>query len=101
MPIETSSLLVILGMAVVTYATRAGGLWLANRLTMSKRVENGMRHMPGAVLSALIAPSLLTGRATEPVAALVTVLVVLRTGSLLVAMLAGIAVVGSTRFLMN
>ena len=48
----------ILGMALVTYATRAGGFWLMGRVTPSPRLEAWLRHLPGALLAALVAPAI-------------------------------------------
>ena len=51
------ALITILGMAAVTYAIRAAGLLLANRLPSEGFVANWMKHVPGAVLAALVAPA--------------------------------------------
>jgi uncharacterized membrane protein len=86
-------MITILLMALVTYATRAGGLWLASRLTLSGRVEAWLDHIPGAILVSLVAPTVLASGLPEALAALAVVLVALRTGSLPVAMVTGIAAV--------
>lgn len=62
------ALLTILGMAVVTYAIRAGGLLLANRLPSSGFVANWMKHVPGAVLASLVAPAILAVAPGKPLA---------------------------------
>jgi branched-subunit amino acid transport protein len=59
MPIE--SIVVILGMAAVTYAIRAGGFLIAERLPSTGFMALWMRNIPGAVLAALIAPDVLKG----------------------------------------
>jgi branched-subunit amino acid transport protein len=51
------ALITILGMAIVTYAIRAGGLLLANRLPTTGFVANWLKHVPGAVLAALVVPA--------------------------------------------
>ena len=51
------ALITILGMAAVTFAIRAGGLLLANRLPATGFVANWLKHVPGAVLASLIAPA--------------------------------------------
>ena len=43
---RADSLLAILGMALVTYAARAGGLWLMGRINLSPEVERWLRHLP-------------------------------------------------------
>jgi uncharacterized membrane protein len=93
MAVDPQTLLAILGMACVTYATRAGGFWLMSRVTLSRRVEAWLRHIPGAVLISIIAPTVITGGSAEAGAALVTALIALRTGSLPLAMAAGVSAV--------
>jgi branched-subunit amino acid transport protein len=57
----TDALLAILGMAAVTYAIRAGGFLIAERLPSAGFMALWMRNIPGAVLAALIAPDVLKG----------------------------------------
>jgi branched-subunit amino acid transport protein len=59
--VSLDALLAILGMAVVTYAIRAGGFLIAERLPSSGFTALWMRNIPGAVLAALIAPDVLKG----------------------------------------
>jgi uncharacterized membrane protein len=91
--LDPLTMITIMLMALVTYATRAGGLWLASRLTLSGRVEAWLDHIPGAILVSLVAPTVLASGLPEALAALAVVLVALRTGSLPVAMVTGIAAV--------
>jgi uncharacterized membrane protein len=51
-----TSLLAILLMGSVTYVTRAGGFWLARRLTPGPFLRAWLEHLPGAVFAALVAP---------------------------------------------
>ena len=90
---ETLTLLTILGMALVTYATRAGGFWLMGLVTLSPRIETWLRQIPGAVLVAIIAPTVLASSLAETLAALATVLVAIRTKNVLIAMVVGVAMV--------
>ena len=55
------ALVTILGMASVTYAIRAGGLLLANRLPPGGFVAAWLGHLPGAVLASLVAPAIVSG----------------------------------------
>lgn len=55
------ALLAILGMAMVTYLTRAGGLWLMSRVPLSRTAGSFLRHLSGSVLVALVVPGLATG----------------------------------------
>jgi uncharacterized membrane protein len=97
--VQTSSVLTILGMALVTYATRAGGLWLIGRVRSSPRIERWLRHIPGAVLVSIVAPTVATGDPSELLAVLATVVVGIRTGNVLLTMLVGVAVVWAVRSL--
>ena len=85
-------LLTILGMALVTYATRSGGLWLLGRVTPSSGVERWLRQIPGAILVSLVAPAVFLSGPAALVASAVTVLVAGRTGNILLAMVAGVGV---------
>ncbi len=80
----------ILLMAVATYATRAGGLWLASRLALSGRVEAWLDFIAGAMLVSIVAPVVLASGLAEALAALAVVLVASRTGSSPVAMVTGV-----------
>jgi uncharacterized membrane protein len=91
--IDTSTLLAIVLMALATYATRAGGLWLASRFDLSERAGAWLDQIPGAILVSLVAPNILMGGPVEMLAAIVVVIVSLRTGSLPAAMVIGVGTV--------
>ena len=97
MHVSGGALAAILGMALVTYATRAGGRWLMGRVKPTPRVEAGLRHLPGAVLISIVAPAALSAGPTGLAALAATVLVARRTGSLLLALAAGVGVVWALR----
>ncbi len=101
MKTETLTLLTILGMALVTYATRAGGFWLMGLVTPSPRVEAWLKQIPGAVLVALIAPTVLASSIAETLAAVATVLIAIRTKNVLVAMLVGVVMVALLRLIIK
>jgi uncharacterized membrane protein len=96
---SAEALVVILGMAAATYAIRAGGLLLADRLPAHGFVATWMRHIPGAVLAALVAPAIVGGGLAEVGAALVTALAYLLSRNLLLAMAAGVGAVFLLRLL--
>jgi uncharacterized membrane protein len=98
--LDFQALITILLMALATYATRAGGLWLASRLALSDRVEAWLGYIPGAILVSLVAPTVLTGGLAETLAAVAVILVALRTGSLPVAMVTGVGAVLALRALL-
>lgn len=93
MNVDSWALGAILGMAAVTYLTRAGGLWLVSRSTPSGRVAAWLRQVPGAIIVALVAPTVLGSGRAELVAAAATLAVAVLSRSLLLAMLAGILTV--------
>ncbi|MBA2286850.1 MAG: AzlD domain-containing protein [Ktedonobacteraceae bacterium] len=90
---DTLAVLTIAGMALVTYMTRAGGMWLMGLVTPSPRVEAWLHSIPGAVLVSLIAPTVFTSGLAEILAAGATVLVAARTKNVLLAMVVGVGVV--------
>jgi uncharacterized membrane protein len=94
---ETAALLTIVGMGLVTYATRAGGLWLMGRIPTSPRLEAWLRQIPGAILISIVAPAALTAGPAEALASLATLLVAARTRNLLLAMVVGVAAVWALR----
>ena len=78
-------------MALVTYATRVSGPILMRRVPLSKRVEAWLSYIPGTVLVALIAPTVLTSGPAEALAALATALIAIKSCNLLLAMLVDVA----------
>ena len=87
------ALLTILGMALVTYLTRIGGLWLMSRVSLSGRLKAWLEYLPGTILVAIVAPAVLGAGLAEVGAALATLLVAIRTRNVLVSMLVGVGVV--------
>jgi uncharacterized membrane protein len=92
-------LLAIVLMAIVTYSTRAGGLWLASRFDLSERAGAWLDQILGAILVSLVAPTVLTGGPAEALAAIAVVIVAVRTGSLPLAMVMGVGTVLALRAL--
>ena len=95
-----SAALVIVGMALVTYLTRMSGLWLLSRLTLSQRMKAWSGYLPGTVIVAIVAPSVLTTSVAETGAAAITLLVAARTRNVLLAMLVGVGTVWGVRMLL-
>lgn len=87
------ALAAIVGMALVTYASRAGGVWLMSRVTPSPRVDAWLRQIPGAILASLVVPTALASGPAGALALVAAVAVARRGGNVLLAMLAGVAVV--------
>ncbi|MEI7554147.1 AzlD domain-containing protein [Candidatus Chlorohelix sp.] len=93
MDVNLEVFLIILGMGLVTYATRSGGLWMMGRIKLSPRVEAGLRYVPGAVFISMIAPALFTGGLAELAAGILTGAIAVRTRNLLLAMIIGVLAV--------
>jgi uncharacterized membrane protein len=89
-----------LGMFAVTYATRIGGYWFVRRFPLSGRIKAGLEAVPMAVLTAIIAPTVLATGPAETVAALVTLLLAWRQ-PVLVAVIGGVATVVLLRMAMG
>ena len=73
MSLDRAAFIVIVLMAAVTYATRVAGLFLARRLRLAGRGKAAFDAIPAAVLTALIAPAVLTAGPAEALAGLITV----------------------------
>ena len=87
------ALITIVGMALVTYSTRAGGMWAMRFTSPSARTERWLQHIPGSVLAAIVAPAVIAHGVSGVVALLVTGAVSLRTRNLLLAMASGVITV--------
>jgi len=95
-----TSVLVIVGMAAVTYLTRVSGLWIGGRIRSHPRVDAVIAALPGAILVSLVAPAVVAAGVPGLVAAAATVLVVIRLrGNILAAMLVGVLVVWALRMI--
>ena len=93
------ALLVILGMAAVTYLTQALGLAILSRVRPTPGLEAFLRHMPGAILVSIVAPGLAAGGPTAWGAGLAAALTAARTGNLVLTMLVGVVVAALLRAL--
>src|SRR5215212_3494253 len=97
MQINIATLATIIGMALVTYATRVGGLWMLGWFQLSPRFDAWLRHVPGAVLVAIVAPLVATGGVPNAAAALATAIIATRTNNLLLAIVGGVGIVWALR----
>lgn len=84
------TVLTIGGMALATYSSRAAGLALMSRLSVTGRMERFMKAIPASILAAIVAPSALAAGPADALATAVTALVAWRVGNLPLAMLAGV-----------
>lgn len=97
MEIDPLSLATIVAMGLVTYATRAGGLWLMGRVTPSPRLEAWLHNIPGAVLVSIVTPLALSNGPADALATGVTGLVAARTHNLLLAIGIGVGAAWALR----
>ncbi|MFB6103183.1 MAG: AzlD family protein [Haloplanus sp.] len=81
---------VVLAMAVVTYLTKAGGLWALGRVDLPDRAGDALDALPGAVVVSILAPAVVTAGPPTWLASGVVVVAARRTGSVLLALLLGV-----------
>jgi uncharacterized membrane protein len=78
MRLEGGTVLAIALMGLATYLTRIAGLFIAGRLRLQGRAKAAFDAIPVSVLTAVIAPTLLTSSLAESLAGLMTILAVFR-----------------------
>ncbi|EXI80110.1 MAG: putative membrane protein [Candidatus Accumulibacter appositus] len=66
------TVITIAGMALATYLTRIGGLYLMRGVSVTGRLKAALDALPAAVLMAVIAPTVLATGAAETIAAAIT-----------------------------
>lgn len=91
--LQTDSLWTIAVMAIITYGFRGGGYWLMGRVTLSPRMEAGLAYLPGAVITALVVPSMLEAGVPGVFGVAVVAVCMRIRPNLLLAMTAGIITV--------
>ena len=83
----------ILAMALATYVTKASGLWVLDRVSLSERAEAGLEALPGGIIVAILAPRLVDGDPATWVAAVAVVLVASKTDNVLLSLVVGFVLV--------
>jgi uncharacterized membrane protein len=94
MSLDRMTLVAILLMALATYLTRIVGLFLDGRFRLAGRSKAAFDAIPPAILTAVIAPTVLTTGPAEAIAGLVTILAAFRLpllGTVLVGVVAIVA----------
>ena len=89
---SSTSLLAIVLMGLATYATRAGGFWLARRMTPGPFLRAWLENLPGAVFAAMVAPMVAGAGPAGWIAAGAGFVAMRRTGHFLIAIVVGLAV---------
>lgn len=87
-----TSLVAILLMGAVTYATRAGGFWLARRIAPGPFLRAWLNHLPGAVFAALVAPMVVSAGPAGWIAAVGGFFTMRLSGQFLLAMIAALVI---------
>ena len=94
---ELIALATVVGMAAITYATRAGGFWLMRYIAMTPVLEAFLRGMAGSVVVAIIVPAAVKGDLAARLAIAVAVVVMLTTRQAVLGMMAGVVVAAGWR----
>ena len=87
----------IAGMALVTYACRAGGFWAMGFVTLTPRVEGWLAAMPSALIAAILARTLAGAGLIEAAGVIAAFTVARAIGDDFLGMLAGIGAVAALR----
>jgi len=99
--IDATTLLAIFAMALATYATRLGGLYLMRGILVRGRSKAALDAVPPAILMAVIAPTVLATGPAESLASLITAGAALLKLPLAVTILIGIISVLALRALIG
>jgi uncharacterized membrane protein len=99
MTIDPMNFAAILAMGALTYLTRLLGFLIADRLPQSGPVRVGLDALPPAVLTAVIAPVVVSGP-VEAIAAAVTLVLALRL-PLIAVVAVGVGLVALMRFVLS
>jgi uncharacterized membrane protein len=93
-------MLTIVGMALVTYATRASGLYLGRHLRIPRWLDRVLSAMPGAIIVSVVVPEIVSAGVRGLAAAAATVLAaVAMRDNLIVPMVIGALVVAGLRLI--
>lgn len=90
MSLDPLSVAAIVAMALATYLTRVGGLWLLRLANVRGRMRSALDAVPAAVLMAVIAPTVLATGPAETIASGITLVAAFRL-PLLAAVAIGVA----------
>ncbi|MDA9008607.1 AzlD domain-containing protein [Alphaproteobacteria bacterium] len=87
----------ILGVALITYATRLSGLILMDFFPLTKRVERALEAMTGSVFVAFVVPAFYKGDLGVKMATAAALIVMFTTRKILLALTAGVLVAVAVR----
>lgn len=89
---DARAVMVIIVMALVTLATRWGGVYVMSFVPLNGKIKNFIQAMSGSVLVAIIAPTAATGDRGAQMALLTTAILMLVLKRPLIAIAGGILV---------
>ncbi len=95
--VSTMGLVAILGMAVVTYITRAGGFWLMGHVSITPRIERFLRQMASGVLIAIVTAAAMSGDAAMWIGLGAVLAIMLLMRRSMTAILVGMAIAAALR----
>ncbi len=98
-PSET--ILAVLAIGLVTYATRIGGILIMARLPVSPRIEAFLRYLSGSVLVALVVPPVIHGGPAAWLAVAVALAAMVKTRHALLSLVLGMATAAAYRALVE
>ncbi len=101
MGVELGFFFALVCMGLASYACRLAGFVLMGYVTITPRIESGMRAVPLAVMIGIVTPAVSAGRVPEIVAVVVVGAIVRFTGNDVIAAVAGAAVVAGTRWVLG
>jgi uncharacterized membrane protein len=91
MSLDPWTLAAIAGMALATFACRAGGYWLFRQVRPSRGARAMLGYLPGALFVSYVIPALAVGGWLQWVGAAATLAIMLKTRNLSYAILGGTA----------
>jgi len=99
MSFTVAAVITILGMAIVTWLTRAGGFWLARRVVIEGRLKAALEAAPPAILTGIVAPIVFLQGPAEAIGVVTTAIIALKAPTL-VAVCLGVVAVALLRYLL-
>jgi uncharacterized membrane protein len=99
--LDATTFLAIIAMAFATFATRYGGLLLLSGFKITGRLKAALDAVPPAILTAVIAPTMLTTGVAEALASCITIAVAAFRLPLVVVVVIGVASVVLLRMIVT
>ena len=100
MSFSFDAVITIVGMAIVTWLSRASGFWLVRRIVIEGRLKAALEAAPPAILTGIVAPIVFLQGPAEAVGVAVTAIAALKAPTL-VAVCLGVAVVAALRYVLS